>query len=337
MFNMHNKLITLGTLPFSGWYKPLRDIEARQIVTDFIDKGGYYIDTAPLYGFGKVERLIGEALKPYQRDKYCLITKCGFTRLEHCESVADAKRIHKDTSYKAVLEDFEDSLQRLNTDYVDIYLLHTRDGTTPLLESMRALAFLRRSGRVRYIGISNTTLDEVKHIQPHYKIDFIQNRFSLINRSVDQEFSEYLLKNTIYLMPYRVIEYGLLTDKIATKGMLAFSSNEARHHKPDLQLHKQAIVRQWIQTKLLPIATNAGLTMAQLSVAWVLKQPHVRMPILGMTTQAQLEEGLSARADMLSDKAFYAIEAAYKELEEAVWQQYNLPLHLARGLNERFY
>jgi aryl-alcohol dehydrogenase-like predicted oxidoreductase len=329
--------IALGTLQFSGWYGTREDKDVIEIIKLFIENGGVYFDTAPLYGFGKSDTLLSRALRLYKRENYMIISKCGFVDLEKCTSVEEAKKDHKNTSYKAILKDCEASLERLQTDYIDIYLLHTRDTMTPLEESMSALHDLKKKGKVKNIGICNTTFQEVLDITKHFKIDYIQNRFSLINRSINKDFSTYLSNHSISVMPYRVIDYGLLTNKKAISNHVTFERDDSRNKKPDLQKDKQEIILRWTKEYLSPIADSLEITIAQLCIAWTLKQPFVSIPVIGITKKEYIAENIQASTINLTEKALKQLDLAYKVLANKILEDYNLPVHMFRGLNERYY
>jgi aryl-alcohol dehydrogenase-like predicted oxidoreductase len=199
--------VGLGTFPFSGDFSEVTRDEAKQIVLKFLELGGYYIDTAPLYGFGEVENLLGEALENVPREKYFLISKCGIVGIEE-------KVKKKSGKYDDVIIECYKSLERLKAKYIELYLVHSPDPNTPFDETIAALTELKTEGKIRQVGVSNVTLEELEAYNTTGIINFIQNRFSLINRSIALELESYLSKNSIKLIPYNVLDQGQLTDKI---------------------------------------------------------------------------------------------------------------------------
>lgn len=329
--------IALGTLQFSGWYKKQSDKEIIELIRSFIEKGGYYIDTAPLYGFGRSDSLFQKSVTDLERKQFAVISKCGFVDLEHCNSVEEAKQFHKDISYNSIVNECEKTLNQLQINYIDIYLLHTRDNSTPLQESIQALEYLRKKKKVRFIGICNTTLEELRSIGEYATIDYIQNRFSVINRSITGEFASYLAENAIAVMPYRVIDYGLLTEKAMVSQYMPMGNLDVRQHKPDLQSDKQKIILQWAKEYLHPLAKDLGMTITQLCIAWSLNQPFNTFPVIGMTKKRQILENLASENVVLNDKTKNIIDDAYRYLEKLISNEHNSPIHVFRGLNERYY
>ena len=202
--------VGLGTFPLAGVFNTIKLQDSKSIIRSFIDKGGYYIDTAPMYGFGEVEKILGSVLKKYQRDKYFIATKCGYINVEG----KTFQTIQKSGKYSDVIRECERSLKRLNIDYIDLYFMHSPDPNIPISEKLKALSKLQDEGKIKEIGVSNVNLDELKEYNKTGKIKFIQNRFSLINRSIDLKLQKYLLDNKIQLVPYQVVERGQLTRKM---------------------------------------------------------------------------------------------------------------------------
>jgi len=235
----------LGTFPLAGVFNKISKEKAKEIVKLFLNNGGYYIDAAPLYGFGEVEKLLGEVLKDYPRDKYYVITKCGYIDVEG----KTFQTVQKSGRYNDVIRECERSLQRLKLDYIDLYFVHSPDPNTPFEETMRALTDLQKKGKIKYIGVSNVTLAELKEYNRDSNVDFIQNRFSLINRSIDQKFQKYLLENKIGLIPYQVIDRGQLTGKVF-ENISNLSEKDLRKGRSDWQPNKLDVMAKWVKENL---------------------------------------------------------------------------------------
>ncbi len=206
--------VGLGTFPLVGVFNPIATIDAENLVKKFIDLGGYYFDTAPLYGNGEIEKLLGRALKDIPRENYYLCSKT----VKH---VDENGKLFKSGKYEDVIKQIDNSLSRLKTDYIDLLMVHSPDNDVPIEETLRAMEQLQKMGKVRELAMSNVNLDELKEYNKTGKIKYIQNRFSLINRSLSVEFEKYLLENKIYLIPYHLLEIGLLTE-------IAFENHQLR-------------------------------------------------------------------------------------------------------------
>jgi aryl-alcohol dehydrogenase-like predicted oxidoreductase len=193
--------VGLGTFPLASVFTKVTNKQAEEIVKAFIDEGGYYIDVAPIYGFGKVEQTLGKILKAIPRNQYFLMTKCGWVGIE-------SKKLAVSSKKEDILRECDNSLKRLSVDYIDLYFVHLPDPDTPFKETMKTLLKLKKKGKIRQIGVSNVSLCELKEYQKYGRVDYVQNRFSSINRSIDSDFAKYLLKERIGLIPYQVIERG---------------------------------------------------------------------------------------------------------------------------------
>jgi aryl-alcohol dehydrogenase-like predicted oxidoreductase len=202
--------VGLGTFPLADVFSKVTRKKAERIVRAFMENGGYYIDTAPLYGFGEVEKLLGRVLKDYKRGDYYLMSKCGYIDV----AGKTFKTVQKSGKYKDVLRECDRSLERLKTDFIDLYFVHSPDPNTSFGETMEALEKLQKQRKIKEIGVSNVNLKEVKKYNKNGKVKCIQNRHSLINRSVGGNFEEYLLKKNIKLVPYQPIERSQLSNRV---------------------------------------------------------------------------------------------------------------------------
>ncbi len=290
--------VGLGTYPFAGGFSPISKENAQKIVMSFLDKGGYYIDTAPVYGFGAVELLLGEVLQNYPRETYSIATKCGYVDVEG----KNFQTVQKSATFHDVVAECEKSLKRLRTDYIDIYFVHWPDPNTPPDETMDALTKLQQDGKIRQIGVSNVTPEQLQKYNTSGHVKFIQNKFSLLNRSISPELKTYMKDHAIQLVPYQVIDRGLLTDKI-------FQAPET-------------ILSGWVKRSLSPIAKRLELTIGQLAIAWALHQEYVGFVIVGLTNPGYVEINLNANTVGLDKNVLLEIDAAYDQLESAVLTTY---------------
>lgn len=324
---MQNR-VGLGTFPLSSVFSEVSKEEAKKIVKAFLVNGGYYIDTAPIYGFGEVESLLGEALQNFPRGSYYMATKCGYIGIEDNNPVVNSE-------YKHVIEECEKSLKRLKTNYIDLYFVHCPDPNTPLEETIKALTELQDKGKIKEIGVSNVNLEELKEYNKTGVVKFVQNRFSLINRSIDKEFGEYLVENKILLIPYQVIERGQLTNRVL--GEIKLRGGDFRHTKPDWEEEKLSVVTGWVKEEIYPIAQKTGAKIEQLAIAWTLHQPFLDFAIVGATNAQQVLTNLKANKIKLTDDVLEEIDNAYHKLRSQIKEKYSNEVHEFRGLNEKFY
>jgi len=328
MFNTDKNKVGLGTFPLAGVFKPITKEEAISLVRTFLDNGGYYIDTAPIYGMGYVEELLGEVLKEYPRESYYLITKCGYIGIEDKKPLKSGK--HAD-----VVRECEKSLRRLGLDYIDLYFSHSPDPSTFFDETMFVLSLLQEQGKIKHIGVSNVNLAELKEYNKTGKVEFIQNRFSLLNRSIDNELRDYILENKIFLIPYQVIDRGQLTGKVFES--LNLRNEDLRKARSDWEPAVLEVISSWVREDLSPTAKKLGITLGQLSIAWALHQEFMGFVVVGSTSKEYVCVNLKADRIKLPLEELSQVNAAYERLEILVKDKYGKSLREFRGLNDKYY
>lgn len=294
--------VGLGTYPFAGIFSPMRVFnpiskkDAKKIVQSFLSQGGYYIDTAPIYGFGEVEKLLGEALYRHRRDTYYIATKCGYIDVEG----KNFQTVQKSAAFYDVVAECEKSLKRLRLDYIDLYFVHWPDPNTPPEETMSALTKLQQDGKIREIGVSNVSVEQLEQYNRTGKVRFVQNRCNLLHR-LSPKLEKYLIDNSIQLVPYQVIDRGLLTEKVIET-------------RSDLTPEQLIAINVWVRKTLLPIAKRLDITIAQLSMAWALHKNYVSFILVGLTNPSYLRINLKANMIRLSDETIREIDRGYKKL-----------------------
>ncbi len=320
--------VGLGTFPLSSVFNPISPVDAQKLVNKFIDLGGYYIDTAPLYGNGEVEKLLGQALKSTPRDKFYLITKT----VKH---VDENGKLFKSGKYEDIVKQIDNSLVRLGLDYVDCLMVHSPDKDVPIEETLRAMEELQKSGKVKDLAVSNVNLEELKEYNKTKKIKYVQNSFSLINRSISPELEKYFLDNTISLIPYHLLEIGLLTGIAFEKFKLR--DGDLRRQVPYWNQENQDIMFSWVRNSLALIAKKLGITIGQLDISWALHQPFIDFIIAGTTKPEYLEINLKANDITFNKEILLEIDNAYKGLEAKIKSDYGKSVREFRGLNEKYY
>jgi len=315
--------VALGTFPFANVFTQIGGGEARAIVGRFIDAGGYYLDTAQTYGLGQVESLLGRILRDFRRDQFFIASKGAYVWDE-----SSPPRIA--ATYHNVIAACENSLRRLQLDELDLYILHEPDPGTPPDETMAALVDLRAQGKIRQIGVSNVTLAELKAYNAGGDVAYVQNRFSLLNRSFSPEFVDYCTGLGIGLTPYQVIERGLLTDH-AARG-IALREGDLRHTKPEFKSQIAQVIGAWVAECLQPIAESQRTSVAALAIWWSLQQPGIAFAICGATSQAQVA-GLFQGASLDPEPGTLdRIEACYDILRERLLREHSAGVREFMGL-----
>ena len=312
----------LGTFPFASPFGKMEDSNSRAILNAFLKRCGKYIDVAPTYAFGKVEELLGEEFKKMNRNQFFVNTSCGYVRNGDGFIVSG--------KYDDVIADCEASLRRLQLDYIDLYISHIPDVNTPFEETISAMKKLKSEGKIKHIGVSNVTLEQLKEYNKNGDVEFVQNRFSLLNHSVNEEFANYLLSNNIGLVAYQVLDRGLLTNKML--GEFIVQDGDLRKKKPEFSENIVNEIANWVRTCLKPIADKYGISITTLAIKWAQKQPFVAMCQCGATKMEQLNDFENAVNKLIPSIFYNEVDAAYGELEKVIKEKYNQTVRQFMGL-----
>ena len=272
----------IGGAPFwnnEGDQKSLNSVKSS------FDQGINFFDTAPVYGFGHSEKLIGEAVKPF-RDKVIIATKCGL-RWDK-ESLSS---LRKDASRKSILEEIDQSLKRLGTDWIDLYQVHWPDVETSQQETMETLLEIQEQGKIRFIGVSNYSATQIKECLQYAKVISLQPEFSLLTREIEKETVPICIENNIGIIAYSPLASGVLTGKYdkdtkftdwRSKGIIGTFTGKGFFEN----------IKKVDQLKA--IALDEGKTCGQIAINWVLRQPGLATALVGVKNSAQMEENLKA-------------------------------------------
>ncbi|MCS3554495.1 MULTISPECIES: aldo/keto reductase [Sphingobacterium] len=257
-----------------------------------LDHGVTSIDTAPFYGFGLSEEMIGEAIKGKDRSKIQLLTKFGLvwdgSNQGKGEFFFDASEngktipVYKFASKANIIKELEESLKRLGTDYIDLLQIHWPDSTTAISETMEALGVLIQQGKIRAAGVCNYSVDQLKEASATLTLASNQVSYSMLNRSIEQDLVPYALENQTGIIAYSPMERGLLTGKYFTENTLK-QDDHRNGYFSQFDLEK---VKSLIAT-LAPIAQNKGVTVAQLVLRWTTLQPGITVVLAGARNASQ--------------------------------------------------
>jgi len=257
-----------------------------------LDHGVTSIDTAPFYGFGLSEEMIGEAIKGKDRSKIQLLTKFGLvwdgSNQGKGEFFFDASEngktipVYKFASKANIIKELEESLKRLGTDYIDLLQIHWPDSTTAISETMEALEVLIQQGKIRAAGVCNYSVDQLKEASATLTLASNQVSYSMLNRSIEQDLVPYALENQTGIIAYSPMERGLLTGKYFTENTLK-QDDHRNGYFSQFDLEK---VKNLIAT-LAPVAQNKGVTVAQLVLRWTTLQPGITVVLAGARNASQ--------------------------------------------------
>ncbi|HET6440081.1 MAG TPA: aldo/keto reductase [Anaeromyxobacter sp.] len=297
-------VVGLGTFAMGGWFWGGTDEKkAIEAIHASIDLGINLIDTAPIYGFGMAETIVGKAIKG-KRDKVVLATKAGlrwntekgefFTHADDKSPRSDPGKykVYKYLGPDSLVFEVEESLRRLGTDVIDLYQTHWQEATTPIETTMEALLKLKQQGKIRAIGVSNVTVDQLKR---YGQVASAQEKFSLLDRDiVGRGLVDYCIDHQIAILSYFSMEQGLLTG--AMDPLRRFKDGDTRKGNPLFGAERIAKVNG-ILGDLKPYATKYGATLSQLVIALTARQRGITHVLVGARDAAQAKE--NARGGML--------------------------------------
>lgn len=301
--DLESSAIGFGTFELNREYGPIDDDEVVQAMYRGLDLGVTCIDCAPIYGFGHAEEVVGKALGSRRKD-VMLITKCGIRWAEGGKRIWDGSR-------DSILKEIDESLTRLQTDYVDLYLVHyppSRLGT-PLEETIATLEEIRQSGKARYTGVSNYELDDLRASLDLGQITANQFVYNLFDRR-NEEVITLAREHGVGTMTHGSLSSGLLAGTF-TKDT-TFSDHDWRRsgNVRGLPLMKGENFAKNLEVveQLKEVAQSLGKTMPQLAVNWVLSNPGVTVALTGCRNVREIEENVGATGWTLSDEDQARIE-----------------------------
>lgn len=274
-----------------GWafaLGPQDDDETIKAIHRALDLGINWIDTAPLYGLGHSEEVVERAIRG-RADRPFVFTKCGMPWDENGRIIHSLRR-------QSIRRECEASLRRLRTDVIDLYQIHWNKPSEEVIEGLEAVAELQKEGKVRYIGISNFDLDEIKTAQRLAAPVSLQPPYSILDRSVEESILPFCRDNQIGVIVYSPMKSGLLSGKMTRERVAALPEDDLRRTKPEFQ-EPQLSRGLTIAEKLKKVGADHGCSAASVAVAWTLRNDDVAGAIVGMRT-ADHVEGLAGAAEL---------------------------------------
>lgn len=299
-------MMSYGTSEWRDWV--LDEKESRPFVKKALELGINFFDTANAYAYGVSEEITGRALKDFaKRDEIVLATKVFFNYGE--------KPNQGGLSRRAIIQALEDSLRRLDTDYIDLYQIHRWDYATPIDETMEALHDLVKSGKVRYIGASSMFAWQFSKAQYlaelHGWTRFIsmQNHYNLVYREEEREMNPLCMDQGVGLLPWSPLARGFLAgNRTRDKGG---DTKRAKSDEFGHSLYYQDMDFEIVE-RVVTIAEEKDVSPAQIAMAWLLNKPGVVSPIVGATKMKHLEEAVAALEIKLNEEDMTALEELYQ-------------------------
>lgn len=303
--------MTVSALGFGCWDSatwPTGYDDMAKAIHRALDLGITCFDTAPNYR--ESERMLGRALGSRRKD-VVVVTKCGLG----FESSAAGRPKGRDSRRESILPLVDQSLQRMQTDYIDVLLVHVPDVNTPFEETMDALDTVVRQGKVRSVGVSNFTLEQIKKCEATRRIEVVEYDRNMFDRRTEQDILPYCQEQDIGVMTYGSLGFGLLAGAYTVNTKFGDGDIRGTGGAPGFDggifaaEHWQRNVR--LVDDLKPIATSRGKTMPQLALRWVLSHPAVSVALAGTLNTQELEENLGALDWALSGKEMRQIDEVF--------------------------
>ncbi len=319
-------VVGFGAWAIGGWmWGGSSEREAIGAIHAALDAGVTLIDTAPVYGFGASEEIVGKALAG-RRDQAVVATKCGMvvntTRGED-KFRTTALGVHQYGHIDVRIYNHPDSIRRevdrslglLKTDRIDLYQTHWQDSTTPIEDTMGVLMELKAAGKIRAIGVSNATVEQMMQYAAVGPLDSDQERYSMLDRELEAEQLPYCREHNVAVLAYSPMAMGLLTGKMGPER--EFAAGDVRNKHPRYTKENRRRVAEMLEA-IRPVAERHGLTIGQLVVAWTAAQPGLTHVLCGARNPQQAEENAAAGRVELAADDLEAIDRVLEQYGEGI-------------------
>ncbi|MCW8849122.1 MAG: aldo/keto reductase [Melioribacteraceae bacterium] len=293
-------VVTFGAWATGGWKWGGNDkSESIKAILASYDLGVTSIDTAPVYGQGTSEKIVGEAIKDIPRDKVQILTKYGlnwedkvgefFFKSE--KNDGQPIDVYKNSKKEYIIKECETSLKNLGTDYIDLYQIHWHDSTTPIQETMEAVDQLIKEGKVRYAGVCNYNVEQMIEAEKYVNLLSNQVKYNMVARDIEKELIPHTIKNNKSILAYCSMERGLLTGKMKPGHIFA----EGDHRKEDPIFSDENFKRtNEFLAKIKPIADEKNASLGQLVIRWTVEQPGITIALVGARNAEQSVQNAKA-------------------------------------------
>ncbi len=313
--------ISFGAWAIGGWMWGGTDRkQAVRAIEASIEMGITSIDTAPAYGFGLSEEIVGEVTAS-KRDRVQIMTKYGLrwdttdgqffmpTRNNKGRPV----KLHKYAGKDGIVHECEQSLKRLQTDYIDLYQIHWPDPSTAIEESMEAIEKLLQQGKILAAGVCNYSAEETKRAMGVVPLASNQVPYSMVRREIETEVLPFCIENDISVIAYSPLQRGILSGKM--KPGRKFAKGDTR---PDSRYYNKINMERinGFLEELRPLAEGKNASLAQLALRWTLQKPGITTVLAGIRNEAQLTDNAAALSLHLTDEDLGFIDAKLEQLDE---------------------
>lgn len=316
-------VITFGAWAAGGWMwgRTERNDAIRAIKASY-DLGVTAIDTAPVYGQGTSEEIVGEAIRDIPRHKVQILTKFGMRwdlsaprgdfAFKSKNNEGEEIDLYRYAGRESIIRECEDSLRRLGTDYIDLYQIHWPDTTTPIEETMETVTMLIKQGKVRYAGVCNYNVAQMKEAEKYVSLVSNQVPYSMVKPDIEKEVVPHCIVNNKSILAYSPLERGLLTGKM--KPGYKFQEGD---HRAGLYFFTDENIRRTNEflNKIKPLADRKKVTLAQLVLSWTINRPGITIALAGARNAEQAVANAKAAGVNLSTAEMETINNHLKSLQ----------------------
>ena len=318
--NLKASRIALGTWAIGGWmWGGSEEKLAIKTILKSFDLGINIVDTAPVYGFGQAEEIVGKALKEYgKREEIIIATKVG---LEWKDG-----KVFRNSSKERIYKEIDDSLRRLQCEYIDIYQVHWPDELTPFEETAEALKKLKDNGKIRSIGVSNYNVEQIKRFESVLPINTHQPPYNLFEREIEKDVLPYCIDKGINILAYGAICRGLLSGKMSKDR--EFKGDDLRKVDPKFQGKRFEEYLNCVKKLNDFVSKRYGIEVIHLAVRWILDKTKIGIALWGARKPEQLQPINGVFGWHLNDMDFEEIDRIIEEMvTDPVGPEFMAPPH----------
>ena len=291
----------LGTWSIGGGSAWGGDHDLQTVVDTIVEApklGVNLIDTAPGYNFGNSEKILGMALQKMNREDVKIITKCGVTWDQEMKgdlfNKVNGIKLYKNLNSDSIKREIEESLKRMGTDYVDVYMTHWQsiEGSeyyVPIQKTMEVLNDLKAQGKIKAIGAANVDIKQIQEYLKHGELDIVQAKYSILDRGIEDEIIPCCRENGVTIQAYSPLEMGLLSGTMPRDYKPVGAQIPKKWFQPDNMQKAMDVMDQW-----KPLCEKYNCTIANLALAWILAQGEFINLLSGSTTVDQIKENVKS-------------------------------------------
>ena len=324
--------IVFGAWAIGGWmWGGTDDKLASDALKASFDEGVTSIDTAPVYGLGHSEKVVGDFAKEAGRENIEILTKFGWNwEMPRGKALMKGSwpggpemDVYSNASKESIVYEIEKSLRRLQTDYIDLYQIHRPDPDTPIEEMMEACLQLKKDGKIRTFGVSNMSVDLMKEAEKTMPIASSQSPYSMVYRKIEKDILPHCIEQNIGILAYSPLQRGLLTGKITSD--YQFGEGDHRPRNKFFKEPNRTRANHFLE-KIKPVADEHGVTLAQLVINWTVQREGITAALVGARNAEQARENAGAMSFNLSEEEIKTINEELNKVVIDQGVQVNYPL-----------